>query len=131
MLVHDIDRDGTVHSLPAERTVPDLVARHLLMSAYLYYRRHSPVVSDAIYDAMTDVVVANWDRVHPMRQWQMDSPAAIASTGYHCKITRQTEGAACAWYALEKGDGLGGDRIGEREWRMDPWMDVFWAPAGV
>jgi hypothetical protein len=76
----------------------DLAARLVLMSAYLYYERASPVLSDSEYDRLTDEVCSKWCELEPIRQWQLGNPEELRATAHHSKITVLTEKAACAWY---------------------------------
>lgn len=59
-------------ALPETRI--DLKARRLLMSAYLYYQRASPVLTDDEYDLMAREVAAKWKSLPPQVQWQLGGP---------------------------------------------------------
>lgn len=106
---------------------PDLAARRVLMSCYLYYARDVSVLSDRDYDALTLMVGERWDEVEPIRQWQLGSPAEIAATGYHVKITSLTIAGAEAWFrAACPGADLPPD-IKRRRWRTNKKFTVRWS----
>lgn len=80
---------------------PDLIARRVVMSAFLYTELNSPVLSDADFDRSCQRVAERWQDVQPIRQWQLGSPENILTTSQHVKITRQSLDAAVAWYKYE------------------------------
>ena len=97
------------------------------MSAYLYYRRHSPVLSDGEYDFLCKAVAKRWDKLDWFLQWQLGNPEAILATGHQVKVTVQAEHAAIAWFrsvnnCLPHGDGI-------EEWNYDEFRDVRWVAA--
>lgn len=110
---------------------PDLAARCVLMSSYLYYRRDSPILSDAEYDALVDVVANGWEHLEPIRKWQLESPEAIRTTGHHVRVTRLTEAAACSWHIERTGHIPPGFAIGESEWKFSKKHHVHWAYLGA
>ena len=77
---------------------PDLAARRIIIAAYLYYERASPIVSDAAYDQLSRFVADNFEWLEPIRQFQLGSPREIRASGSHIKITQWGESAACARY---------------------------------
>lgn len=81
---------------------PDLAARRVLMSAYLYYVLDNPVLPDNEYDALANWVAERWHRVAPIRQWQCGSKEQIAATGHHVKVTWATVDAAHRWAGISK-----------------------------
>ncbi|MEE9356596.1 MAG: hypothetical protein V3U75_13480 [Methylococcaceae bacterium] len=85
---------------------PDLAARQLLMSAYLYYRRDAPVLSDADNDWLSMYVVGNWDKIperyKPLLLSNEKDYTVLLTTTSHCRYTRQVEGGALAWLNVKK-----------------------------
>lgn len=76
----------------------DHKARLVIMSAYLYYKHAMPVLSDSEYDNLTKDLVDFFDFLDPIRKFQFESPEALASTGYHIKITKAGYNGARSWY---------------------------------
>ena len=97
------------------------------MSAYLYYRRASPVLPDSYYDMLVRDLVRGWDRLDAMRKWQFGSADELAATGHHIKITMSAEGGAVSWHVKEKGIPPGGYWVETDEWRLNPRGS--WTPA--
>lgn len=79
----------------------DLIARKVLMSAYLYYHRDTCVVSDAENDAMCMNLYLNWkdvpQRYKPLLDPDNTDGEVFLSTSCQCKFTRLVEGGAIAW----------------------------------
>lgn len=105
----------------------DLAARKVVMSAYLYYRRAAPVLSDGDYDALTRYVADGWPKLSPCRQWQLESKAALLATGSHCKVTRAAEGGALAWHTSVFGCEPEGFMIAK--WKHSKRHNVDWVAA--
>jgi len=97
---------------------PDLAARQLIMLAYLYYNRSSPLRSDAEYDELSRYVAERFDELEPIRKFQLESPEAILASGHHIKMTRQGERAALAWFQSETGKLPDGQLIDS--WQLGP-----------
>lgn len=87
------------------------------MSAYLYYRRFSPVIADAYYDRIALEVVKEWDQLDKVRQWQLGSREELSTTGHHFKITSSTEYGALSWHLKCRGNEPQGYSIREDEWK--------------
>jgi hypothetical protein len=104
---------------------PDLAARRVLMSCYLYYVLDVQVWDDAAYDAAVKMIVEWWGEIESIRRWQMRAPEDIAATGHHVRLTRLTCGAAIAWYRLETGLDAPLDRSRPR-WTFDPAIGCEW-----
>ena len=89
---------------------PNQAARLLIMSAYLYYRCDSPVISDGEYDKLSLYVAKNWDALDEQLQWQLGDRDAIRATGMGILITQMGQGAAHSWHRKKTGrsvkDGL-------------------------
>ena len=103
---------------------PSLGARLLIMSAYLYYYRSSPLLSDEDYDHLSKGVAKRWDKLDPFLQWQLGSVEAILATGSHIKVTMASESAAVAWYqevmhCLPHGDPI-------NDWKYSKRGEVHW-----
>jgi NAD-dependent DNA ligase len=81
---------------------PNQAARLLIMSAYLYYRCDSPVISDADYDKLSLYVSKNWDKLDEQLQWQLNDPESIKATGSGIIITQMGQGAAHHWHKKKK-----------------------------
>lgn len=62
---------------------PDLAARKVIVAAYCYYVLDEPVMDDAEYDRLSRYVARHWDELDRDRQWALDTPEAIASSGAH------------------------------------------------
>jgi hypothetical protein len=107
---------------------PSLGARRLIMASYLYYRRHSPIMSDGIYDQLALGVAKRYDRLDDFLKWQLGSPDEIVTTGSHFKITKQGESAATAWFREVMGCLPHGDPIAE--WRYSKNGQVHWTTVG-
>ena len=86
------------------------VARLLIMSAYLYYRCDSPVISDGEYDKLSLYVAEHWEELDEQLQWQLGDADAIRATGMGILITQMGMGAAHHWHKKKTGktvkDGL-------------------------
>lgn len=105
----------------------DLAARLVIMASYLYYNRHSPVVPDAVFDATCRLVAANWDKLRPILQWQLESREAILAGGSHIKITRLGENAAIALHLDRKNVLPHGTTIPPGRWRWSDQFQCFYA----
>lgn len=108
---------------------PSLGARKLIMCAYLYYRRHSPLISDGEYDQLSEGIAARWHKLDPFIQWQLGSRLEVVSTGGHIKITRVAEQGALSWYTSVKGIPPHGHDIHKDEWVWDDKHEVGWVTA--
>lgn len=93
---------------------PEHAARLVLMSAFLYYELASPVLSDAGYDNLSQLVADRWDELSPMLKWQLGSKEAIRSSGHHARLTRMTCGGAREWHKDVLGYYPQADQL---EWR--------------
>lgn len=85
----------------------DLIARQVLMSSYLYYRRNVNVISDELNDEFCCTLSDNWDNV-PLRYKPLLDPdntggQSIRSTTFRCRYTLQIEAGAIAWHFNHKG----------------------------
>lgn len=92
----------------------DHACRIVLMSAYLYYQRNNPVLSDSDNDSFVKLVCENWEKV-PQRYLPLLDPdgigrESIASTTYRCRYTQMVEGGALAW--LKKVKNISLERLG-------------------
>lgn len=92
----------------------DLIARQVLMSAYLYYKRDHSVLTDHENDANVKLLVENWECV-PERYKPLLDPdgnfserkntgAGITLTTFDCRYTRLVEGGAIAWLKAQTGE---------------------------
>lgn len=106
---------------------PSLGARKLIMAAYLYYRRASPILDDAAYDHLSWGVAKRWDKLDPHLQWQLGSKIEILTTGSHIKVTKASEAAACLWHETIRGVAPHGGPIAD--WIWDDEHQVSWASA--
>lgn len=109
---------------------PNRAARWLIMSAYLYYHRDSPVLSDGDYDEVSKFVADNFDELEPQLQWQLESAEAIRATGQGIKITARGESAAVTWYKDNIGGLPGGYAIGHRQWKISPEFGCNYTTIG-
>jgi NAD-dependent DNA ligase len=82
---------------------PNQAARLLIMSAYLYYRCDSPVLTDDEYDKLSMYVAKHWDKLTPQLQWQLGDPDAIRATGSGILITQMGQSAAHNWHQKKTG----------------------------
>lgn len=73
-------------------------ARLVLMSCYLYYWCDAPVLDDARYDRIVKFLVGRWDKLKPLRKYQLGGVDEIAATGHHVLVSRAIEGGARAWH---------------------------------
>lgn len=84
----------------------DLTARKVLMAAYLYYKRDTPVLSDAENDELCEALADWWPlvpaRYKPLLDPDMTEGEALRTTSHHCKFTRMVEGGALQWLKSEK-----------------------------
>lgn len=85
---------------------PNLAARLLIMSAYLYYCCDSPVISDGDYDKLSNFVAKNWDKLSEQMQWQLGSADDIRATGSGILITQMGQGAAHSWHKKKTGKSV-------------------------
>lgn len=106
---------------------PSLGARKLIMAAYLYYRRASPIIDDNQYDRLAEGVAARFDRLDPIIQWQLGSPLDIVTTGSHIKITRASEAGAIAWHRDVLNFAPHGHPI--NDWVWDDDHNLSWAAS--
>jgi len=104
---------------------PDLAARQVLMSCYLYYGCNCNVLDDAQYDAATRLVAERWSEIDPVRQFQLGSPEKILTTGSHVKLTRYTICAAMAWHHQIVGHYPEPD-LSRPRWKYDPTIRCEW-----
>jgi hypothetical protein len=76
----------------------DLTARRVVMASMLYYGLDSPsMMTDGEFDKACVRLAEEWDRLEPVRKWQLHSPEAIHTTGNHVKVTAQAASAAVHW----------------------------------
>jgi hypothetical protein len=124
--------------MPAALPGLDLVARRVIMSAFLYYGINAPVASDAEFDAWCARLVTEWDRLDPLRRWQLEPRVDLAATGMHVKITVAAAHAACAWHEAVRGHWPDTSRFpgepgicppGTTLWRYESAHRVHWIPA--
>lgn len=106
---------------------PSLGARKLIMAAYLYYRRASPVLDDGQYDQLAIGIVKRWDKLDPHIQWQLGSKIELLSSGHHIRVTKASEAGACLWHHAVKGCAPHGDPIDD--WIWDECKELSWARA--
>lgn len=87
----------------------DLIARQVLMSAYLYYHRNESVLSDAENDANVLLLIEHKDKIPerylPLLDISFDTDEMTVST-YGCKYTRLVEGGALHWLYKKTGERL-------------------------
>lgn len=108
----------------------DLSARQLVMSAFLYYRLSSPVLTDAAYDKLSIKVAKAWDVLSPLRQWQLGSPEDLQATGSHIKVTTMAMHGALAWLkAKRKGKPDISTIPPMADWNYDEFHRVRWINA--
>lgn len=101
-----------------ESASPDLRARWVLMSAYLYYRRGSPLLHDTYYDRLVRELVSQWDQLEMHRTWALGGDPRISSaSGHTFKITRACEAGALAWWERHSKGLPHGEPVDEDEWR--------------
>lgn len=99
---------------------PDLVARRLLVCAYLYYVLDaSPLMPDCDYDAQSVYVAEHWYDLDPVRQWQLGDPGSTRATGAHFKFTAYTVGGARHAYWKRYGKCAPGELPAESDWKLD------------
>jgi hypothetical protein len=110
---------------------PDLAARRVLMSSYLYYAMDCHVISDHQYEDLVKAVVAGWDELDPIRQWQCESRDAIAASGYGVKLTAATIGGAVAWAIENKVSNPDMAWRWPRKWKRDPKLKLRWVPTSL
>jgi hypothetical protein len=106
---------------------PSLGARKLIMAAYLYYRRSSPIMSDAQFDKLALGVAQRWEKLDPHLQWQLGGKLDIMTSGHHIKITKAGEAGALLWYKAVKGEEPHGESI--ENWIWDDGRQVHWESA--
>ena len=92
----------------------DHTCRLVLMSAYLYYKRDTQVLSDQENDELCKLVAKNWRSV-PSRYKPLLAPDGdpfdLLTTSHHCLYSRQVEGGALAWLQHQRGEKL--QQLGE------------------
>lgn len=113
-----------------EELTPELAARWLIMSAYLYYHRDSPVLPDGDYDEVSKYVADNLDELSPQMQWQLESPEAIRATGQGIKITPMGESASIAWYKTNTGFDPVGSDLHPKDWRKSDKHNCLYITIG-
>ena len=106
----------------------DLAARRIVMASYLYYRRDKSIITDADFDAYCKLVADNWDKLKPLRQWQLGSAEDIRASGYMVRVTVAAEDGAYAWYRQVYGHEIPVDTVGPiSKWTMDETQQCRWA----
>lgn len=78
--------------------MPDLAARKVIVSAYLYYVCDAPILSDAEYDRLSCVAATGWGELHPDRQWALGEPDEIRASGCGIKFSSLAVHAARTAY---------------------------------
>lgn len=94
----------------------ELMARKIIMSAYLYYYADENILPDVEYDSLSRIVAMNWDQLIPLRQFQLGDPDALKASGYHIIQNYASEGGARSWYFYKKGLNLSRPPIPYDEW---------------
>jgi hypothetical protein len=104
----------------------DLIARRVVMSSMLYYGLDTSLWSDADYDEGCKRLVAEFDQLDPMRQWQLDSAEAISASGFKVKVTQAAAHGALAWL-----QSTGNNRLiyRTRAWRRPKGKPDFLLPS--
>lgn len=57
-------------------------------------------MSDGEFDENCKRLLAEWDALSPLRQWQLGSPEELAASGFHIKATSASVYATAAWLDL-------------------------------
>jgi hypothetical protein len=115
--------------LPETASV-DLKARLIIASAYLYYRRFSPIWPDGYYDRISREVALDWTALSSFRRWQLGNPDELRATGHHIKITCAAEFGAIAWHRDSTGNLPTGYPIRDNEWAEGACRWVTAEPTG-
>lgn len=104
----------------------DLKARQVIMASWLYYEKNISLISDAEFDSLCQVVVAELEwldamgecEIDPVRCVQLGSADELRVSGFHIKQTQASIGGACSWYSSKRRRSkpiLPGDFKGELE----------------
>lgn len=71
--------------LPAMRRNPNLAVPVYLAHSYLYYVHDSPVIADADYDEVCQILLNNFDSISHPHATYLDKEALRAGTAFHIK----------------------------------------------
>lgn len=61
---------------------PNMLVPHYLMASYLYYVKDAPVISDKLYDEMSQELLAKWDSIEHWHKDLISRDDLVAGTGY-------------------------------------------------
>lgn len=73
---------------------PNMLIPHYLMACFLYYKMDSPVVSDKLFDEMTQSLIAKWDTVTHIHKHLITMEDLVAGTGFAIEYTSMVVGGA-------------------------------------
>jgi len=100
------------------------------MASLLYYRHDLSPMRDEDFDHNCRTLADNWRDLTPLLQWQLESPQAIAATGFQCRITMLCEGGARSW--AQRVLRVRVPEVPFAEWaqKFDSTHKVYWIYAG-
>lgn len=78
---------------------PDLAARTLIMASYAYYVLDNPLMSDGLYDRLSNHIADKWPLLLAERQWALDNPDDTRASGAHFKFCTRAVFAVAAEFA--------------------------------
>lgn len=110
----------------------DHAARFVIMSALLYYRFNTQIMSDAQYDELSERIAARWDELNDLRHWQLGSPEEVRTSGYHIKVTYAGITGAASWVKIERKEDLPIYEVlgNPKRWEYSKEHSVTWLTAG-
>jgi hypothetical protein len=124
--------DDTIEFKPSPPIAPsryamlDLAARRVAIASYLYYRLDVSMMPDHEFDAMCQEVADHWDRLSPLRQFMLGSPAEISASGYHVKMTDMAVSSAHSWLNDHPGQYWNRHIGAPTQWKFSKEHQLHW-----
>ena len=69
--------------LKAIEDAPNTSVAWWLMASYQYYIKDDPILSDGVYDAISNYITDNWGRITHRHKSLLLSPEVCRSSGHH------------------------------------------------
>ena len=82
------------------------IARHYIMSSYLYYELDVNVLDDFEFNYICKRLYEEYDDINPIVKKHIDRSELVASTGYTLTYTRLMRHAAVMWYEEATGNKI-------------------------
>jgi hypothetical protein len=111
-------RDWRSNPINWYRMHPDYAARLIVMSATVWYRFKSPIISEADDLKLVRYVLedGNYQALTKLKQWQLGDPAVFSESTRQVRVTTMAYRGALDWHARCTGIEL---HYPEPLWRQD------------